>query len=208
MTERTCFAPLPSASRHLASVGVSPTGYLSALAQPDALVDWRLAVTWEALRSQGVIGALPATVDHLTEVAGVDASAVNALLWLLSGRGLVERDHDQVWHLGSVALRPEEAEALANHGAWVRRWALGITPRLANAAGSLAPGGTLAVITYMRDRNITGAIFGVQMLTSTLGGDAYESAHYRSWLGELGLTRQEVQDMPGSRLTAVAARSA
>jgi SAM-dependent methyltransferase len=70
----------------------------------------------------------------------------------------------------------------------------------------LAPGGVLALVTYMRDRGPVGAAFGVQMLVATPEGDAHSSAEHRAWVDEAGLVAARVEDLGAPPLTMVAAQ--
>lgn len=74
-------------------------------------------------------------------------------------------------YLGNVVhlFGPEEAAAL-----------------VARAAAALAPGGLLAVQEVLGDRSDQGPAFGVMMLLSTTGGDAYAEADLRRWMEEAG----------------------
>lgn len=57
---------------------------------------------------------------------------------------------------------------------------------VARAAAGLAPGGLLAVQEVLGDRSAQGPSFGVMMLLSTPGGDAYPEAELRGWMDEAG----------------------
>lgn len=66
----------------------------------------------------------------------------------------------------------------------------------------VAPGGGVAVVTFLRGRNPINALFAVQMLVNDNGGDTHTEEEYRSWLTEAGFTvDDEVLDLPeqGSR---------
>ncbi|MGL5866169.1 MAG: class I SAM-dependent methyltransferase [Dermatophilaceae bacterium] len=77
---------------------------------------------------------------------------------------------------------------------------------LREARPSVAAGGALVVVSYLRDRSPVGAIFGVQMLVSTAGGDAHGSEDYRAWLAETGYGEVSFHDLGTPPLTAVVAR--
>lgn len=53
------------------------------------------------------------------------------------------------------------------------------------------PGGGVAVVTFLRERNPLTALFAVQMLVNTDGADTHTEAEYRAWLGEAGFTVDE-----------------
>ena len=77
-------------------------------------------------------------------------------------------------------------------------------------AGSLAPGGRLYIKDFLLDADRTtpawSALFGLQMLVSTDGGDCYTVDEVRGWLDDAGLVLEGVSDLtPQSRL-AVARR--
>jgi SAM-dependent methyltransferase len=68
----------------------------------------------------------------------------------------------------------------------------------------LAPGGGVAVVTFLRGRDPITALFAVQMLLNDNGGDTHTEAEYRSWLGEAGFTvDEEVLDLPGQGARSV-----
>ena len=61
----------------------------------------------------------------------------------------------------------------------------------------VAPGGGVAVVTFLRGRNPITALFAVQMLLNDNGGDTHTEAEYRAWLGEAGFTVDaDVLDLP------------
>lgn len=104
--------------------------YLTALAPPDRLVDWRLAVTWEAAHSSGIFAALPGSVEEIAARAGLELSAVRSVLSLISRWQLVSIDDAQRWHPGPEELDEAESNALTQYGVWVRRWSAMTAPRL------------------------------------------------------------------------------
>ena len=57
---------------------------------------------------------------------------------------------------------------------------------IARAAAALAPGGALAVQEVLGDLSPQGPGFGVMMLLSTEGGEAYPEADYRNWMDAAG----------------------
>lgn len=116
---------------------------------------------------------LPATLEigepWLSE-AGITAVAGDATEALPAG------PWDAVY-LGNVLhlFSPEVAAAL------VRR-----------AGAALAPGGLLAVQEVLGDRSRQGPAFGVMMLVSTRGGDAYPEGDLRAWMASAGCPVEEV----------------
>ncbi len=49
-------------------------------------------------------------------------------------------------------------------------------------ASILAPGGGLAIVTFLPEHDPRASIFAVQMLTVSAGGDAHKESDYREWL--------------------------
>lgn len=302
----------------------------TALATPEKLVDWRLAVTWEAAVSSGLLDALPGTPEEIAETTGLDRGGIGSVCHLLAEWGLVTIGPDSRISLGPVRPSADQSAALAQHGVWIRRWTTLVGPRLrdrtasgpetlcrpdtatrlrllasasARAVGpvvdaclraapeapkvldlggghgeysiefarrglqvtmqdlpsvievaraearldrvelvaadvfdrvasgpfdlvlcstitnmfdaaanreilrrvlpSLAPGGTLAIVSYMRDRGVVGAVFGVQMLVATDAGDAHGAADYRTWLAEEGYADVSAWDLADPPLSIV-----
>lgn len=89
-----------------------------------------------------------------------------------------------VVYLGNVAhlFSPEEAQRL-----------------IADAAAALAPGGLLAVQEVLGDRAGQGPAFGVMMLVSTAGGDAYPEDDYRRWMAAAGVPLDRVVALEGGQ---------
>ena len=69
----------------------------------------------------------------------------------------------------------------------------------------LAPGGGLAIVTFLRGRNPVASIFALQMLVATDAGDAHGEDDYRRWLGEAGYGPLEVQDLESRPQTVLLA---
>lgn len=63
---------------------------------------------------------------------------------------------------------------------------------VARAGAALAAGGTLAVQEVLGDLSPQGPAFGVMMLVSTPGGDAYPEAAYRDWMAAAGCPVERV----------------
>lgn len=70
----------------------------------------------------------------------------------------------------------------------------------------LAPEGTLAIVSYLRGRDEVAAVFGLQMLAWTDGGDAHSLDDYRRWLDDAGLRITSVQEFVEPSQTMVLAR--
>jgi 2-polyprenyl-3-methyl-5-hydroxy-6-metoxy-1,4-benzoquinol methylase len=68
----------------------------------------------------------------------------------------------------------------------------------------VAPGGGVAVVTFLRGRDPMSALFAVQMLINDNGGDTHTEEEYRAWLGEAGFAVDEgVLDLPGQGARSV-----
>lgn len=66
---------------------------------------------------------------------------------------------------------------------------------VARAARALAPDGLLAVQEVLGDLSPQGPGFGVMMLVSTEGGEAYPEADYREWMAAAGCPLQRTVDV-------------
>lgn len=70
---------------------------------------------------------------------------------------------------------------------------------VARCAAALAPGGRLAIKDFLLDADRTtpagGAIFAVNMLVSTQGGDCYTVEEVEGWMRQAGLTPEELFDL-------------
>lgn len=60
------------------------TQHLTALAAPEALVDWRLAMCFETAHTTGVLDELPATAAQIAAARHLDAAAARAILFVLA----------------------------------------------------------------------------------------------------------------------------
>ncbi|GAC1534410.1 MAG: hypothetical protein NVS3B12_15120 [Acidimicrobiales bacterium] len=61
----------------------------------------------------------------------------------------------------------------------------------------IAPGGGVAVTTFMRGRHPIADVFAVQMFVNGAGGDSHDDADYRAWLGRAGFSVDPgVVDLP------------
>jgi len=68
----------------------------------------------------------------------------------------------------------------------------------------VAPGGGVAVVTFLRGRNPMTALFAIQMLVNDNGGDTHTEDEYRTWLTETGFTVDDaVLDLPGQGARSV-----
>ena len=68
----------------------------------------------------------------------------------------------------------------------------------------VAPGGGVAVVTFLRGRNPMNALFAIQMLVNDNGGDTHTEVEYRAWLTEAGFAVDEaVLDLPGQGARSV-----
>lgn len=68
-------------------------------------------------------------------------------------------------------------------------------------AAALAPGGRLLVMDFLLDPQGTGprwaALFALNMLTATRGGNSYTEGEYAAWLGDAGFTGDRRIDLGG-----------
>lgn len=78
---------------------------------------------------------------------------------------------------------------------------------LRRAASVVAPGGLLAVHTFLRGRHRTGAVFAVQMLSTGGGGDTHGEDEYRAWLAAAGFGACDAVDLDGGRRSLLLARA-
>lgn len=78
---------------------------------------------------------------------------------------------------------------------------------LRRAASVAAPGGLLAIQTFLRGRHPTGAVFAVQMLSTGGGGDTHAEEDYRRWLAGAGFASPEIVDLDEGRRSLVLARA-
>ncbi|QSB13971.1 methyltransferase domain-containing protein [Natronosporangium hydrolyticum] len=306
----------------------------SAMALPEKLTDWRLALAYHAATDAGLIGALPGTAAELAERCGLSESAVQAVLAVLVAWQLVSVDEHGRYQEGPAHPAPADQAMLAQHGVWIRRWAVLLPKRLHDRAATspenppapapgvgldllaaitrrvttpvldacldrfphartvldlggghgeyalalasrgltttmqdlpgviegarqrgrlaaagvelfagdcletlppgpfdlvlcsmvtnifdaeasrdlcrrlrpiIAPGGGLAIVSYLRDRHRVGASFGLQMLVATPGGDAHGEHDYRRWLDEAGFGPAHCYDLDEPPQTVVLA---
>lgn len=69
----------------------------------------------------------------------------------------------------------------------------------------IAPGGGLAIVTFLPERDPRASIFAVQMLTVSAGGNAHKERDYREWLKAEGYREPEIRNLgdgPNSLLLA------
>lgn len=59
----------------------------------------------------------------------------------------------------------------------------------------LAPGGAIAIVTFLRRRHPVAAVFAVQMLANGRGGDTHAEEEYRRWLAATDYGEMEVVDL-------------
>jgi len=77
-----------------------------------------------------------------------------------------------------------------------------------NIGRALAPGGGVAIVTFLRRRNPLAEVFAVQMLANANKGDTHAESEYREWLAGAGFRMDdavvEVANRPQSILFATA----
>lgn len=120
--EATAFPPL--------SPGAGREPDLSFLAPARELVDWRLALAYEAAAETGLLDALPGTPSELAARCGLHEGALRAVLRELAAWGIVARDADGRHREGPRAPAAPDDAVLLRHAATIRRWAALIRPRL------------------------------------------------------------------------------
>ena len=62
-------------------------------------------------------------------------------------------------------------------------------------ASILAPGGCLAITTFLPEHDPRASIFAVQMLAVSAGGDAHKERYYREWLEAEGYRAPEIRHL-------------
>lgn len=110
--------------------GDSGTQHLTALAAPETLVDWRLAICFESAYTTGILDEFPASAERIAARLGLDEGVVRAVLQVLVAWEYVDVDDRGVYSDGKRRLSPRERAALAQHGTWIRRWAALVPLRL------------------------------------------------------------------------------
>ncbi|HMO00541.1 MAG TPA: methyltransferase [Miltoncostaeaceae bacterium] len=119
-------------------------------------------------------GTLEIGADDL-RAAGVTPLAGDATA------GLPDGPWDAV-HLGNIAHLLDRAAAAA---------------LVARAGGALRPGGLLLIGEVLGDRSPQGPGFGVAMLVSTAGGDAWTADDYRGWMAAAGAPLERIVAVQG-----------
>ena len=139
---------------------------------------------------RGVLLDRPAVIDHVAEAYGLEE---------VEGLELQGGDF-----LESLPDGPFELVFLANV---THLWDPGTNRRLlARAAGSLAPGGVLAVMDFVRGVEPFAALFAVTMLLNTERGDTYDLRRYEAWMEGAGLEKVRCVTVPEDRQVVTAVR--
>jgi hypothetical protein len=73
-------------------------------------------------------------------------------------------------------------------------------------AGSLSPGGLIAITDFFRGLSRGAALFAVNMLINTESGNTYTEEEYRGWLGAAGFEVVEVLPIPDRDTRFILAR--
>ncbi|MEQ8834405.1 MAG: methyltransferase [Miltoncostaeaceae bacterium] len=130
-----------------------------------AAAGWRVTVM--DLPWTLAVGAAELAAAGVATVPGDATQAIPAGPW-------------EVIYLGNLVhlLDPGEAAAL-----------------ILRCAGALTADGVLAVQEVLGDRSPQGPDFGLMMLASTRGGDAYPEAAYRDWLAAAGMEVADVVEL-------------
>jgi SAM-dependent methyltransferase len=79
---------------------------------------------------------------------------------------------------------------------------------VARAAAALAPGGLLAIQEVLGDASPQGPGFGVMMLLSTPGGDAYPRGRYEGWMAAAGCPLERSVSLDGGEHHLLLGRAA
>jgi SAM-dependent methyltransferase len=126
--------------------------------------------------AQVTVFDLPEVVELMNE--RLSTAGVSAVVGGDFNEGLPEGPFDAAY-LGSVShiYGPEENRTL-----------------IERVAGSLSPGGLIAIRDFVRGLSKGAALFAVNMLVNTQSGNTYSEEDYRAWLGAAGF--QEVQVLP------------
>lgn len=133
------------------------------------------------------VGGAPGTYARRFAAAGWDVTVLDLPETLALGEAdLAEAGVATVGGDATRAL-PEGPWDAIYLGNVVHLFAPGVAADLLRRAGAaLAPGGILAVQEVLGDLSPQGPGFGVMMLLSTEGGDAYPEADYRAWMAAAG----------------------
>lgn len=133
------------------------------------------------------VGGAPGTYALRFQAAGWDVTVLDLPDTLAIG--------GPVLAAAGIARVAGDATAALPEGPWdaiylgnvVHLFAPDVAAALLRRAGAaLAPGGVLAVQEVLGDLSPQGPGFGVMMLLSTEGGDAYPEADYRAWMADAG----------------------
>lgn len=144
------------------------------------------------------IGGAPGSYAVGFARAGWDVTVMDLPDTLRAGAAWLERE--------GVALLPGDASQGVPPGPWdviylgnlLHLLAPGDAEALvARAGAAIAPGGVLAVQEVLGDVAPQGPGFGVMMLVSTPGGDAYPEADYRRWMAAGGVPVERVVALDG-----------
>lgn len=69
----------------------------------------------------------------------------------------------------------------------------------------ITPGGGIAIVSYVRDRDEVTAGFGLQMLAWTDGGDAHSAEDYGNWLADAGYGPAQLHQLSNPPQTVILA---
>ncbi|XVQ06762.1 hypothetical protein ACQP1W_29425 [Spirillospora sp. CA-255316] len=95
---------------------------MSFLAPLEKLVDWRLALAYDAAAEAGVLAALPGAPFELAERCDLDEGALRAVLGQLTAGGDVALDEQGRYSSGPHAPAWPHDAMLRRHDAAIRRW--------------------------------------------------------------------------------------
>lgn len=161
-----------------------------------------------APRAAATVAALgpPAGGRRLLDVGG--APGTYALAFAAAGWDVTVLDLPETLEIGAPDLRAGGVAAVAGdateaipEGPWDVVYVGNVLHLLdpdaaaglvARAAEALGPGGRLAIQEVLGDLSPQGPSFGVMMLVSTPGGDAYPRAAYEEWMAAAGRPLERV----------------
>jgi len=170
--------------RHLAKPGVRAVAdlLLSRLPENPHILDvgggpGTYAEAFAQGGAQVTVFDLPEVVELMSE--HLDAAGISAVGGDFN-EGLSEGPFDAAY-LGSVShiYGPEENRTL-----------------IKRVAGSLSPGGLIAIRDFIRELSKGAALFGVNMVVNTEYGNTYSEEEYRGWLSAAGFEGIEVLPIP------------
>ncbi|MFC6992592.1 class I SAM-dependent methyltransferase [Haladaptatus sp. GCM10025707] len=134
---------------------------------------------------------------------------------LLDAPDVVERDRKQLRHEDIELLAGDYIDSIPGEydlvfAGGVAHWhgPADVAALVENAAGALAPGGSLVMSESVRGRAANAALVGAHMFAQSERGDTHTEAQFREWLSAASLKRIRVESIPGTDLQVVCGRRA